>query len=214
MFAKISPQERANSLTHAVGLVLSLLGMGLLAGQSLWHNSVPYTVSVSIYGLSLISVYASSTLHHVATSERLKKLFLVFDHSCIYLLIAGTYTPFMVTVLRGAQGMAILGAVWTLGIAGVIWKSAFRVRSRFGEGASIAFYVAMGWLIVLAIKPFATTIHINGLLLLLAGGLCYSLGIVFFLWTRLAYSHAVWHLCVLAGSSLHFLSVLLYATPR
>jgi hemolysin III len=213
MLRKISPQERANSLTHALGLVLSLFGVGLLAGQSLWHNSVPYTLSVSVYGVSLVSVYTSSTLHHVATSERLKRAFMVLDHSCIYLLIAGTYTPFMVTVLRGAQGLAMLGAVWTLGVAGIVWKSLFRVRTRLGEGTSIAFYVAMGWLIVLLIKPFASTIHVNGLLLLLAGGLCYSLGLIFFLWTRLTYGHAIWHLCVLAGSALHFLSVLLYAIP-
>lgn len=209
MFRTLSREELANSLTHGVGIVLSLMGLCVLTYRSLRFNDVWHTVAVCVYGLSLLSVYTSSTLHHAVTSHRLKHFYLMADHSCIYLLIAGTYTPFMLTVLKGATGITVLCAVWGLGIAGIISKTALRIRSDL---VSIPFYLLMGWLIVFVIRPFASIIDVNGLLLLLAGGLCYSFGIVFFL-ARFTYGHAVWHVCVLAGSALHYFSVLFYATP-
>lgn len=210
MFRTLSREEIANALTHGVGAVLSLVGLCVLTYRSLWYQDVGHTVAVCVYGISLLSVYTSSTLHHAVTSRRMKHIYLLADHSCIYLLIAGTYTPFMLTVLKGATGVTVLCTVWALGITGIVSKTALRIRS---DVVSIPFYLAMGWLIVFAIRPFASLIDVNGLLLLLAGGLCYSVGIFFFL-ARFMYGHAIWHVFVLAGSALHYFSVLFYATPH
>jgi hemolysin III len=179
------------------------------------HNNAVHTLSVLVYGLSLLSVYLSSTLHHLATASRLKRITVRLDHACIYLLIAGTYTPFMVTVLKGTTGTVVLGAVWALGVAGVLWKTLFRTPANWRQEAiSVAFYLLMGWLVVFVLQPLAAGIALPGLLLLVAGGLCYSLGVVFFMISNVAYAHAVWHLFVLTGSVLHYFSILLYAVPR
>jgi hemolysin III len=215
MLRKVTREELANSITHAIGVVLSLVGLSVLAVQSSVHNNALHTISVSVYGVSLLSVYVSSTFHHVVTSARLKRISLTFDHACIYLLIAGTYTPFMVTTLKGSTGATLLGVVWTLGLAGILWKTLFRIHSSLRhELVSIGFYLAMGWLVLFVLKPFTAQIAPAGLVLLLAGGLCYSIGLIFFMIGRVAYSHAVWHVFVLTGSALHYFSVLWYATPR
>jgi hemolysin III len=203
------PEEVANVLTHGVGALLALAGLAVLLARSLWYRDAVHTAAVGVYGVSLVAVFAASTLHHAATAPRLKQLTLWLDHACIYALIAGTYTPFMLTVLKGATGLAVLGAVWTLAAVGVVAKTVLRIRS---EALSLPFYLAMGWLIVVVLEPFAHRVHPAGLALLAAGGLCYSLGVAFFLWRR-PYAHAVWHLCVLAGAALHYAAVLRYATP-
>ncbi len=146
---------------------------------------------------------------YAARDPRVKARLKVFDHCAIYLLIAGTYTPFMLTVLKGATGMAMLCAVWSLGALGIVSKTVLKLRS---DTVSIPFYLLMGWMGVAVIEPFSRLIDGRGLVLLVAGGLCYSVGIVFFL-GRFAYAHAVWHGFVLAGSALHYVCVLLYATP-
>jgi hemolysin III len=215
MLRKVSREELANSITHAIGVVLSLVGLSVLAVQSSVHNNALHTISVSVYGVSLLSVYVSSTFHHIVTSARLKRISLTFDHACIYLLIAGTYTPFMVTTLKGSTGATLLGVVWTLGLAGILWKTLFRIHSSLRhELVSIGFYLAMGWLVLFVLEPFTAQIAPAGLVLLLAGGLCYSIGLIFFMIGRVAYAHAVWHVFVLTGSALHYFSVLWYATPR
>lgn len=202
-----------NALTHGAGVPLAVAGLVVLLWRALGYGDAGYTVSVAVYGLSLVAVYAASTLYHGAWSPRLKNVFLWLDHSCVYGLIAGTYTPFMTTALRGVTGTALLVTVWGLALLGVLSKTALRIRALRGDAVSLPVYIGMGWLIVLAIKPFMAAMEPGGLVLLAAGGLCYSAGVVFFL-LRAAWAHAAWHVMVLAGSGLHYASVLLYATPR
>jgi hemolysin III len=204
-----SREEGANVLLHGAGALLSLAGLAVLVARSLGYRDGTYTTAVGVYGASLVSVFAASTLHHAVTAPRLKRLTLWLDHACIYALIAGTYTPFMLTVLKGAAGLAVLGAVWALAAVGVAAKAARRLRS---DAASLPFYLGMGWLILVVLEPFARRVPPPGLALLAAGGLCYSLGVGFFLWRR-PYAHAAWHGCVLAGGALHYAAVLRYATP-
>ena len=190
-------------------MLLSIAGLFVLLYRSLWQDSVAYTIGAGVYGVSMISVYTSSTLYHVTAARRLKNIFLWLDHSCVYALIAGTYTPFMLSVLRGTVGTAVLCAVWGLAVLGIVSKTVLKLRSDL---ISLPFYLLMGWMIVLVIRPFASGIGMDGLVLLMAGGLCYSLGIIFFC-SKFSYAHAVWHMLVLTGSALHYAGVLLYATP-
>ena len=157
----------------------------------------------------MVGVFAASTRHHAVTAPRLKPFTRWLDRACVYAAIAGTYTPFMLTVLKGATGLAVLGAVWALAAAGVAARAIRRLRS---DAVSVPLYLLMGWLIVTVLPPFVRQVHPAGLALLAAGGLCYSLGVGFFLWRR-PYAHAVWHGCVLAGGALHYAAVLNYATP-
>ena len=209
MLHGISRDELANALTHGIGALLSVVGLAVLAYRSVWSGDLVGTIGVSVYGLSAVSVFTSSTLYHVATSRRLKNVFLWLDHSCVYALIAGTYTPFMLSVLRGTTGIAMLCAIWSLAIAGILAKTVRKLRSDL---ISLPFYLAMGWLILVVLRPFASQIAPSGLVLLLAGGLCFSAGLVFFV-LRWTYAHAVWHVLVLAGAALHYVSVLFYARP-
>ena len=205
----IGREEVVNSVTHGLGVPLSLFGLVVLLWQSLHYADMGHTVAVVVYGVTLVGVYASSTLYHGAWSPRVKGVLLTIDHSCVYALIAGTYTPFMLTVMKGATGTAMLCAVWGLGAVGVLAKTALKVHTA---AFSIPLFVVMGWLAVVAIKPLAMALGTGGLVLLVSGGLCYTVGIVFFL-LRAAYAHAAWHVLVLAGSVLHYASVLLYARP-
>jgi hemolysin III len=210
---RLSPAERANALTHGAGVVLSLVGVGVLAAQARLSHDALYAVAIGVYGLTLVGLYVGSTLCHVATaatSPRLRRLALTLDHVCIYLVIAGTYTPFLLTTLRGMTGLTLLGVVWALGIAGILWKT---LGTWHHEPVSVATYLAMGWLVVPALGPLTAAIAPLGLALLLAGGLCYTVGVVFFFLEGVAFAHTVWHLFVLAGSVLHFFTVLFFATP-
>jgi hemolysin III len=210
----VSREELANSITHGLGILLTLIGLPVLAVHSWVHYNAVHTGAVIVFGFSLLSVYVSSTLHHIATHDRLKRIALTLDHACIYVLIAGTYTPFLVSTMRGMAGGLLLAAIWTLGLAGILWKVLFRVpRSWRHELVSVGFYMLMGWLILLVLEPFVAAVALPGIVLLLAGGLCYSFGVVFFLLGNMAYAHAVWHLFVLTGSVLHYFSVLWYAVP-
>jgi hemolysin III len=208
-WSEIGPEEIVNTLTHGIGIPLALTGLVVLVWRSLHYADVGHTVAVVVYGLTLLAAYLASTLYHGARSPRVKNIFLWLDHSCVYALIAGTYTPFMLTVLRGALGTTLLIAVWALGVTGVLAKTVLKIRS---DAISIPFYIVMGWLIVVAIQPFTTLMATSGVVLLGLGGLCYMVGIAFFL-LRMRYAHAAWHLLVLAGSGLHYTSVLLYARP-
>jgi hemolysin III len=195
----------ANTLTPALGWLLSLPGLGLLILRAAGRGSVWPVVSCSIYGATLVISYGIFTLYHLYKFHpRWGGLFRILDHSTIYLLIAGTYTPFTLVFLRGNWGWTLFGAVWGLTVLGVVFKVLFIHRFKI---LGPLLYLAMGWLIVLAIGPATRLIPRDALWLLLAGGLFYSAGLVFYAWKRLLFHHAVWHLFVLAGSACHYAAV-------
>lgn len=202
-------EELANVLTHGVGLALSLLGLPWLVSVAVRHGDVRHIVAASVFATSLVLLYAASTLYHAMPSARAKQLLRVCDHVAIYLLIAGTYTPFALGVLRGAWGWTLFGAVWGLAALGILHKTLLGFRF---PRLSTAMYVGMGWLAVVAIGPLARALPPAGLGWLIAGGLCYTIGVVFYVKGHRPYRHAVWHLFVLAGSVCHYTAVLGYAT--
>ncbi len=197
-------EEIAHSITHGVGAALSVAGLVLLVVRAAASGDPWRVVSFAIFGTTLVLLYTASTLYHALTPKRAKSVFNVLDHAFIYLLIAGTYTPFLLVSLRGAWGWSLFGIVWGLTIAGGVFKVWFTGRFRL---LSTLLYVGLGWLCVIAIKPMLANVPPAGLAWLLAGGVAYTGGTVFYLWRRLHYSHAVWHLFVLAGSFCHFVAV-------
>lgn len=200
----------ANTLTPAIGFLLSIPGLVVLLDHAVNRGTDWHVVSFAIYGASLVVSYAVFTLYHIFKfHRRWGKLFKILDHSTIYLLIAGTYTPFTLVCLRGHWGWTLFGAVWGLTVFGVLFKTFFVHRFKV---AAPLLYLAMGWLIIFAIKPATELIPAPVLRLLLAGGLFYSLGLIFYAWKRLPFHHAIWHLFVLAGSAFHFFAV--YSLPH
>lgn len=202
---QLNLEELANTVTHGIGLVLSVAGFALLLTIALVHGRASQIAACLIYGATLVCLYAASTLYHSATAPRWKQVLRIFDHSAIYLLIAGTYTPFLLLYLRGPWGWSLFGVIWGMAFAGILFKMWF--VDHFHK-TSTALYLAMGWLVVVAAKPVLT--HVPGLTLLwlLLGGILYTIGVVFFVWKRLPYSHAVWHVFVLGGSICHYFAVL------
>lgn len=203
-------EEIANSVTHGVGVVLSIGGLAVLTAFSSVLGNAWHIVSSSIFGATLILLYASSTLYHSIQFPRVKRILQVIDHSAIFLLIAGTYTPFTLVTLRGAWGWTLFGVVWGLAVTGIIFQV---TRLRKWPAISLALYVGMGWVVIVATKPLLAAIDPRGLLLLLIGGLSYTAGIVFYVWRRLPYHHAIWHIFVLVGSAFHFFAILFYVIP-
>nr|WP_305046666.1 hemolysin III family protein [Geoalkalibacter sp.] len=202
----------ANILAPGIGFALSIPGLVLLMVAAARHGEVWHVVSCAIYGASLVISYALFTLYHVFKFHvRFGKIFKILDHSTIYLLIAGTYTPFTLVFLRGNWGWTLFAAVWGLTLAGVIFKIFFVHRFKI---LAPLIYLAMGWLIILAIEPAMALIPPPAIRLLLAGGLAYSLGLIFYAWKGLPFHHAIWHLFVFAGSFLHYLAVLWHVIPR
>jgi hemolysin III len=202
-------EEIAHGVTHGLGTGLALAGLaGLVAVGR--HRGSWCLAGDTIFGVTLVLLYLASTLYHSIPSPRAKPILRALDHSAIYLLIAGTYTPFTLVNLRGPEGFALLGLVWFLAIAGILWKALATGRYPV---FSIALYLGMGWSILLVVKPLVHSVERGGIALLVAGGLTYTAGIVFYLWRRLPYHHAVWHLFVLAGSICHYFAVLLYVLP-
>lgn len=204
-------EELANAVTHGIGLVLSLIGLPILILVALDRGERAMVIGASVFGATLIALYAASTLYHAIPHPTIKQRLRVVDHAAIYLLIAGTYTPFTLGVLRGTWGWTLFGIVWTLAALGVLFKVVF------GSGAmaklSTAIYVAMGWVIIIAIKPLMASMEYAGLMLLVAGGLCYTGGVIFYVDRRRAWTHPVWHLFVMGGSLCHYFAVLWYAAP-
>jgi hemolysin III len=198
-------EEIANSITHGIGAVLSIAGLVLLIIFAAVNGNAWHIVSFSIFGSTLIFLYLASTLYHSLPNPTVKMIFKRIDHSAIYLLIAGTYTPFTLIHMRGVWGWTIFGIIWTLAIAGIILKI-FTI-SRFKK-LSLTLYIAMGWLCVIAFHEMITKIPTFSLTLLIIGGLIYTTGVVFYIWKKLPYGHAIWHLFVLGGSTLHFFAVL------
>lgn len=204
-------EELANRLTHGLGAAFSVAGLVLLVVFSARHGDSWHVVSTAIFGATLVLLYASSTLYHSFESERLQVLLQKFDHAAIFLLIAGTYTPFALVTLRGPWGWSLFGVVWGLALIGVVLKFYFAGRFRV---VSTLIYIGMGWLVVIALKPLLAALPAGGVRLLFAGGLCYTGGTVFYLWRRLPYHHAIWHLFVLGGSACHWAAVFFYVVPH
>ena len=208
---QVNLEELANTITHGFGLLLSLAGFVSLLILAVLHGGAVYIVACSIYGATLVILYLASTLYHAALSERVKRALRVFDHSAIYLLIAGTYTPFLLVYLRGAWGWSLFGVIWGLAFAGILFKLWF--VNHFPHISTLV-YLAMGWLIVIAAHPVLVSVPKLTLAWILAGGILYSSGVVFYAWKRLPYSHAIWHLFVLSGSTCHYMAVLRMVWPR
>ena len=203
-------EEIAHSVTHGLGVVLSIGGLAVLVAYSSLNGDAWHITSTSIYGATLILLYTASTLYHSISHQKAKEVLQRLDHAAIFLLIAGTYTPFTLVNLRGVWGWTLFGLVWAIAIAGIVLELAVKKRMK---RLSITLYLGLGWIVLIAIKPMIASIEPGGLLLLLAGGLCYSFGVIFYVWKKLAYHHAIWHLFVLGGSVLHFFSVLFYVVP-
>jgi len=210
-------EELANSITHGIGLGLSIAGLVFLILNSVRtsEHDVLALVSVIIFGSSMILLYLCSTLHHSLPFKKTRRLFTILDHSAIYVFIAGTYTPFLLITLRGTLGWVLFGIIWFIAVGGIIFKSIF--ADRFIVFATLG-YLLMGWLIVFAWRPLSSSLNPTALNITLIGGLCYSIGTIFFGWEKIPFIkkfkfpfvHAVWHLFVLAGSTCMFLSILLF----
>ncbi|MCM3131949.1 hemolysin III family protein [Paenibacillus polysaccharolyticus] len=203
-------EEVANAVTHGIGAALSVAALVLLIVFSSMKGTAWHVVSFTIYGITMLMLYTNSTLVHALKEGKAKDLFEFFDHSSIYLFIAGTYTPFLFVAVRGTLGWTLFGVIWGIALAGVIFKAFFTKKFLF---MSTIFYIAMGWLIVIAWQPLVSAIPTGGIVLLVAGGLMYTLGTLFYVWRGFPFHHAIWHLFVLAGSILHFFAVLIYLTP-
>ena len=204
-------EEIANVITHSIGIVLGVAALAILVVFASLKGDPWKIVSFSIYGTSIIILYSASTVYHSIKNETLKKFFQIVDHSSIFILIAGTYTPFVLVNMRGAWGWTLFGLVWGLAIAGIIIKSALGTG---GDKLSTVVYLAMGWIIVIAFKEMISSIPLMGIVWLIIGGLCYSLGTIFFLLeNKMPFNHPLWHLFVLAGTVTHFFGILFYVLP-
>ena len=201
----ISTEEIVNSLSHGIGLLLSVAGFAVLLVLAIRYGTAWHVVGCAIYGSTLICLYLASTLYHGNPSPRLKRALRIVDHSAIYLLIAGTYTPFLLVNLRGGWGWSLLGIVWGCAMAGIVFKFWFVDHFKV---LSTVLYLAMGWLVVIAARPLVTHVSAVGLRWLVAGGVMYTVGVVFYASRKMPYGHAVWHVFVMAGSVCHYLAVL------
>ncbi len=200
-------EELFNSLTHGAGILLGLAALGVLSGFSSLYGDAWHIVSCSIYAVTLILLYTASTLYHAIPPSRAKEIFQVLDHGAIFLLIAGTYTPFTLVSLRGPWGWSLFGVIWGLAVVGLVCQFLSITRKN---ALMLGLYIVMGWAVVVAIKPLSASLSGGGMWLLVLGGLAYTFGIIFYVGERIPYHHALWHLCVLLGSTLHFFAVLLY----
>ncbi|MFF2908515.1 MULTISPECIES: hemolysin III family protein [Bacillales] len=203
-------EEVANAITHGIGTVLSVAALVLLVVFASLKGTAWHVVSFSIYGTTMLLLYLNSTLVHSLKEGKAKDLFEFFDHSSIYLFIAGTYTPFLLVAIRGTLGWSLFGIIWGIAVFGVLFKAFFVKKFLF---MSTVFYIAMGWLIVIAWSPLSAVVASGGMTLLVAGGILYTLGTVFYVWRGFPFHHAVWHVFVLAGSVTHFFAVLIYLLP-
>ncbi len=200
-------EEIANSIIHGLGIGLSVAALVVLVAFAVLADDGFKLASAIVFGIALVLEYTASTLYHSFQQPKVKHLFKIFDHCGIYLLIAGTYTPFCLVTLRGENGWMLFGVIWGLAIAGISVEAFWAYRPRW---LSAAIYLGMGWMVVLSIRPLIANLDPAGLWLLVAGGLAYTVGTVFYVMKQVKYMHAVWHVWVLAGSVLHFLAVLLF----
>lgn len=202
-------EEIANSISHGMGLAAAVGATPLLVSHAVRSGTTGYVVGSSVFAASMVLLYLASTVYHSLPHGKAKRVFQVIEHSAIFLLIAGTYTPFTLGILHGAWGWTIFGLIWGLAVAGVVLKALNRL---FHPIISTALYLLMGWLILVAIKPLASLEPASGLLWLAAGGLAYTIGVAFFVAeSRIKYGHFIWHLFVMAGTTCHYVAVFRYA---
>jgi hemolysin III len=206
-------EEVAHALTHGLGVVLAIAGLTVMVARATLYGNTWHIVGAAIFGTTLVLMYTASTLYHSIPAAQLpntKRILRIVDHSSIYLLIAGSYTPFTLVTLSGPWGWGLFVWTWGLALAGVVFK--IFATGRF-EKLSLAIYLGMGWCALVAVKPLLRSLETGGLLLMLAGGLAYTGGVVFYVWEKLRYHHAIWHGFVLAGSVLQYFAVLFYVIP-
>lgn len=203
-------EEVAHAVTHGVGALLAIIGLVAIVARAALYGTHWHVIACSVFGATLVLMYTASTLYHSIPLPRAKRVLRVIDHSLIYFLIAGTYTPFTLVTLHGVWGWSLFGVTWGLAIAGVVFK--IYATGRF-EKLSLFIYLAMGWCALVAIKPILQNLDTGGIVLTAAGGLVYSGGVAFYAWERLRYHHAIWHLFVLAGSVLQYFAVFFYVVP-
>ena len=203
-------EELFNAISHGVGAVLSIGGCAVVILIAIFSGSVINVVSAAIYGATLIILYTMSTLYHSFTNRTVKKVFRVFDHCSIYLLIAGTYTPFTLVALKGVFGYTLFAVVWSIGILGIVLSAVNMEKFRV---LLMICYIATGWIVVVAMKPLLEALDKGGVILLIVGGVLYTVGVIFYKLKKIKYMHSVWHLFVLGGSILHYFSIVLYVFP-
>lgn len=207
----LSIEELANTITHGFGLFLSVIGFAVLVILASFRGDRWSLLSCTVYGLSLVVLYAASTFYHSTTSPRLKKNLQIVDHCCIYLLIAGSYTPFGVVIADAAWGPELLFGIWAFAVVGILVKLV--VRDRF-PAINVISYLLMGWLGVFAVQPLLNALGMSAVILTVAGGVAYSLGVIFFPWKSIKHHHAIFHVFILLGSIIHYAAVVLYVVPH
>ncbi len=203
-------EEIANAISHGIGTLLSIAALVLLIVFSSIHGSAWHVVTFTIYGSTMFLLYMSSTMVHSLPPGKGKYVFEILDHSSIYLFIAGTYTPFLLIVVKGALGWTLFGIVWGIAVGGIIFKAFFVRKFLF---TSTIIYVVMGWLIIFAWSPISAALDPKGIAFLVIGGVLYTVGAIFYVWRGFKYNHLVWHLFVIAGSACHFFCILFYVLP-
>ena len=191
-------------------MILAIVALSVLVVSADLHGDAWHVVTCAIFGATLVISYTTSTLYHSIPVSTFKPVLRALDHSAIFLLIAGTYTPFLLVNLRGVWGWSLFAVIWTTAIAGMVLRLIWKGRHH---GVIVSLYVAMGWAAVVAIKPLLQHLETGGLILLASGGVVYTLGVPFYIWRKLPYNHAIWHLFVLGGSALHFFAILYYVVP-
>lgn len=202
--------EVASSVIHGIGILLSIAGLAVLVAHTAAAGTMSDVLASAVYGMSLILLYTASTLYHTIRGDSARRVLRTMDHIAIFLLIAGTYTPFTLIALRGTWGWSLFGIVWSLALLGSALELGMLKRyHRF----AVLLYIAMGWVGIVAFRPLLAHLQTGGMVLLLAGGAAYTLGVPFYLWRRLPYHHSIWHFFVLAGSVLQFLAVFFYVIP-
>ena len=207
---RLDVEEIANSITHGVGLALSVLGLVVLVVLASLRGGALHIVACSVYGATLVAMYGASTLYHSSRRRRPRRVLRVVDHCAIYLLIAGTYTPFTLVMLRGGWGWTLFGIVWGLAVFGVVFKIFFTGKFAI---ASTLVYLLMGWMAVVAIRPMVEELPVAAIAWLVAGGLAYSVGTIFFAMHKVRFHHAIWHVFVLLGSVFHYVAVIFFVVP-
>ncbi len=200
-------EEIANAVTHGIGALLAIVALVLLIVFSSMRGNATDVVSFSVYGTTLVILYLMSTIYHSLPRGKAKDVFEILDHSSIFLLIAGTYTPFALVTLKGAKGWTIFGIIWGLALAGMVMK-VFLVK-KFVI-LSTLMYISMGWMAIFILKDIMMAVPMNGVILLVLGGVAYTVGAFFYVWRKIPYHHAIWHLFVMGGSIFHFFAILLY----
>jgi hemolysin III len=210
-FAELSVEELANTITHGAGLVLSIIGFVVLLLLAILNGDAWHVASSIVYGTSLVVLYAASTFYHSSTTPHRKSFLQLLDHCCIYVLIAGSYTPFLLIVVRNGFGMGMLAFVWAIAVFGIAMKVMYRDRLK---ALGIVLYLAMGWLALAVVQPMYAALGLTPMILIVAGGLSYTAGMIFFGWKSIKHHHAIFHVFVLGGSILHYIVIAGYIVAR